>query len=150
MSSQTQTKVFYHQLDKDADFILDPNKYLEYVNKINPDSLVIINPNNPDGGYLKIDDLEYLIKELQHIKNIIVDESFIHFAYDDDKYELKSATDLFKNILTLSSLKVCQKDFGIAGIRAGYGIMDKQKVNSLLSNGYLWNSSGLSEYFFQL
>ena len=42
------------------------------------------------------------------------------------------------------------KDFGIAGIRAGYGIMDKNKVDSLLSNGYLWNSSGLSEYFFQL
>ena len=144
-----QTKVFYYQLDKDADFILDPNKYLEYVNKINPDSL-IINPNNPDGGYLKIDDLEYLIKELQHIKNIIIDESFIHFAYDDDKYELKSATDLFKKYSNLIIIKSMSKDFGIAGIRAGYGIMDKQKVNSLLSNGYLWNSSGLSEYFFQL
>ena len=145
-----QTKVFYHQLDKDADFILDPNKYLEYVNKINPDSLVIINPNNPDGSYLKIDDLEYLIKELQHIKNIIIDESFIHFAYDDDKYELKSATDLFKQYSNLIIIKSMSKDFGIAGIRAGYGIMDKNKVDSLLSNGYLWNSSGLSEYFFQL
>lgn len=39
------------------------------------------------------------------------------------------------------------KDFGIAGIRAGYGVTDKYKVSKFLKNGYLWNSSGLSEYF---
>ena len=42
------------------------------------------------------------------------------------------------------------KDFGIAGIRAGYGIMSKEKVEKLLQNGYLWNLNGLSEYFFKL
>jgi histidinol-phosphate/aromatic aminotransferase/cobyric acid decarboxylase-like protein len=42
------------------------------------------------------------------------------------------------------------KDFGIAGIRAGYAIMDKHKVNHLLKQGYLWNLSGLAEYFFRL
>ena len=42
------------------------------------------------------------------------------------------------------------KDFGIAGIRCGYGIMNSDKVKKLLSNGYLWNSNGLSEYFFRL
>lgn len=42
------------------------------------------------------------------------------------------------------------KDFGIAGIRAGYGIMSADKVAKLLKNGYLWNSSGLAAYFFQL
>jgi histidinol-phosphate/aromatic aminotransferase/cobyric acid decarboxylase-like protein len=42
------------------------------------------------------------------------------------------------------------KDFGIAGIRAGYAIMDEEKVNELLKNGYLWNSNGLAEHFFRL
>ena len=42
------------------------------------------------------------------------------------------------------------KDFGIAGIRCGYGILNSNKVQKLLSNGYLWNSNGLSEYFFRL
>jgi histidinol-phosphate/aromatic aminotransferase/cobyric acid decarboxylase-like protein len=40
------------------------------------------------------------------------------------------------------------KDFGIAGIRAGYGIMNTDRVNKLVSNGYLWNVSGLCDYFF--
>ena len=39
------------------------------------------------------------------------------------------------------------KDFGIAGIRAGYSIMSENKVKDLLSNGYLWNVSGLAFYF---
>ena len=42
------------------------------------------------------------------------------------------------------------KDFGIAGIRAGYSIMSESRINFLMNNGYLWNSNGLSEYFFRL
>ena len=42
------------------------------------------------------------------------------------------------------------KDFGIAGIRAGYGIMNEKKVAQLLNNGYLWNVSGLADYFFKV
>ena len=42
------------------------------------------------------------------------------------------------------------KDFGVAGIRAGYAIMQKSKIDKLLKNGYLWNSNGLSEYFFRI
>ena len=42
------------------------------------------------------------------------------------------------------------KDFGIAGIRAGYGVMSKERVAKLLENGYLWNVSGLTNYFFEL
>ena len=42
------------------------------------------------------------------------------------------------------------KDFGIAGIRAGYTIMSEQKIKNLLKTGFLWNSNGFSEYFFRL
>lgn len=42
------------------------------------------------------------------------------------------------------------KDFGIAGVRAGYGVMNEARVAALVKNGYLWNSNGLSEFFFRL
>ncbi len=42
------------------------------------------------------------------------------------------------------------KDFGIAGIRAGYAIMSSSRVSHLLNHGYLWNTSGMAEYFFSL
>ena len=47
-------------------------------------------------------------------------------------------------------IKSMSKDFGIAGLRCGYAVMSKNKVQDLLKNGYLWNSNGLAEYFFRL
>ena len=56
-------------------------------------------------------------------------------------------TGQFENVTVSKSMS---KDFGIAGIRAGYAIMKKSRVNRLLDHGYLWNTSGIAEYFFSL
>jgi len=148
--AKEDTEVILYQLDKDKDYALKTDKYIDFVKSHKPDSIVIINPNNPNGGYLKYKDLRYILNNLREVKNIIIDESFIHFAYEDDEYSLISATELFKEFSNVIVIKSMSKDFGIAGIRAGYGVMNKHKVAHLLKNGYLWNSSGLAEYFFRL
>ncbi|MBI87369.1 MAG: aminotransferase [Candidatus Marinimicrobia bacterium] len=144
------TKVIYYQLKKDEDYLLNPDDFIEFVKNTNPNSVVIINPNNPNGGYLTRSELEHILKNISDVKNIIIDESFIHFAYEDDSLNINSATDLFDLYSNLIIIKSMSKDFGIAGIRAGYAVMSEDKVSSLLENGFLWNSSGLSEYFFTL
>lgn len=145
------TEVFFYQLEKENNFKLDPLRYIEFVKKEKPGSIVLINPNNPDGGYIKYKDLKYIIEELKDVvKNIIVDESFIHFAFEDSRLELKSILHLTDYIDNLIIIKSMSKDFGIAGIRAGYAIMGKEKVSNLISNGYLWNLNGVAEYFFRL
>ena len=144
------TEVHFYQLGKNENYLLDTEKYLNFVKNINPNTVVIINPNNPNGGYINIDDLNYIIQELSYVENIIIDESFIHFAYEDNTLDLKSATNIFNNYSNIIIIKSMSKDFGIAGIRAGYGIMNQDKVKNLLSNGFLWNCSGLTEYFFKL
>lgn len=144
------TEVVYYQLKKEDNYELMADDYLNFIKKTNPDSVVIINPNNPNGGYLPYEQLRYLLNNLKEVKNIIIDESFIHFAYEDSSLSLISATELFKEYANVIVIKSMSKDFGIAGIRCGYAVMDKYKVFELLKNGYLWNSSGLSEYFFKL
>jgi histidinol-phosphate/aromatic aminotransferase/cobyric acid decarboxylase-like protein len=87
---------------------------------------------------------------MRDVPNIIVDESFIHFACEGDDYAYRSLTheiDRFPNLMVVKSMS---KDFGVAGIRAGYAVMAPGRVKSLLDNGFLWNSSGLAEYFFDL
>ena len=42
------------------------------------------------------------------------------------------------------------KDFGVAGLRVGYSIMNEDKVSRLISKGHLWNVSGLAVYFLEL
>jgi len=144
------TQVYYYQLKKEENYELDVEDYITHVKSIKPDSVVIINPNNPNGGYLPYNKLRYLLNNLKEVKNIIIDESFIHFAFEDTDLSPLSATELFKEYGNVIVIKSMSKDFGIAGIRCGYAVMDKHKVSALLKNGFLWNSNGLSEYFFRL
>ncbi len=144
------TKVHYFYLKKEDNFKLDIHEYVKFVkdNKIN--NAVLINPNNPNGAYLTTEEMNYLITELKGLDTLIVDESFIHFAYESVELFQVSNEELIKTYPNLCIVKSMSKDFGIAGIRAGYGVMSKERINALLSNGYLWNVSGLADYFFKV
>jgi histidinol-phosphate/aromatic aminotransferase/cobyric acid decarboxylase-like protein len=148
--ARSDTHVVYNVLSKENDFRFDPERYLERVRQEQPDTVVLINPNNPDGGYIPYATLIRLLEALRHVPNVIVDESFIHFACEGDDYAFRSLSgeiDRFPNLMVVKSMS---KDFGIAGIRAGYAVMAPGRVQALLANGFLWNSSGLAEYFFDL
>ncbi len=146
----SDTQVVYYQLPKEESYALDWEDYARFIHKHKPNSVVLINPNNPNGGYLPYDSLYKLLSEISDVPNVIIDESFIHFAFEDEAYTQISYAKLCKEFSNLIFIKSMSKDFGIAGIRAGYAIMEEKKVAKLLSNGYLWNSNGLNEYFFNL
>jgi histidinol-phosphate/aromatic aminotransferase/cobyric acid decarboxylase-like protein len=145
-----RVEVVYYYLDQAQNFELDIDKYLQFVNKEKPNTVVLINPNNPTGNYIPFAKIEYLLSEMKSVDNIIIDESFIHFTFEDENYNFRSTEKLVNDYNNLIIIKSMSKDFGIAGIRAGYAVMNEIKVNKLLKNGYLWNLSGLAEYFFNL
>lgn len=143
-------EIIYNNLKKENDYRLDTNDLIEKVKNEKPDTVVIINPNNPDGGYIPIGNLRTLLAELATVETVILDESFIHFAYEDSSFDpinTQALTDTYPNLVIIKSMS---KDFGIAGVRAGYGVMSEARVAALVKNGYLWNSNGLSEFFFRL
>ena len=143
-------EVVFDELNQDDNLRINIEKYIQLVEKEKPDTIVLINPNNPSGGYINLADIKYLLNQLRWVENIIIDESFIHFAHEDEAYAIKSATMMTKEFKNLIIVKSMTKDFGIAGIRAGYAVMDKEKVDYLLRYGHLWNVSGLAEYFLRL
>lgn len=148
--ANSDTEVLYYHLKKEDNFQLNIEKYVKFIKDKDVENAVLINPNNPNGGYFSVDELHNLISELSHLDNLIIDESFIHFAYEDaDLYQI-SNEEMVKNHPNLCIVKSMSKDFGIAGIRAGYGVMSEERVNALLKNGYLWNVSGLADYFFRV
>jgi histidinol-phosphate/aromatic aminotransferase/cobyric acid decarboxylase-like protein len=144
------TEVIYYRLRKEDNFTLNVEQYLAFVRDNNVKNAAIINPNNPNGGYLSREELNCLISGLRHLDNLIIDESFIHFAYESVELFQISHEEMIKEYPNLCIVKSMSKDFGIAGIRAGYGVMSREKVVALLSNGYLWNVSGLADYFFKV
>lgn len=141
-------KCYLFETRKENDYSLDLEKYSEHIKKNDIKNCVIINPNNPDGNWISKDKLLSFIKENSHLDNIIIDESFIHFTSDVNN-EIATIGNNITDYPNLIIIKSLSKDFGIAGIRAGYVLMNNSKVHALLKNGYLWNSSGLAEYFFK-
>jgi histidinol-phosphate/aromatic aminotransferase/cobyric acid decarboxylase-like protein len=148
--ARPDTQVAFNVLRKEEDFHFDPARYLELVHRERPDTVVLINPNNPDGGYIPYATMIELLEGLRDVPNVIVDESFIHFACEGIGYAYWSIADEVRRFPNLMVVKSMSKDFGVAGIRAGYAVMAPTRVQLLLENGYLWNSSGLAEYFFDL
>lgn len=142
--------IVFNKLKKEEDYKLNVEDLLQLVNYEKPDTVVLINPNNPNGGYITKAEIAELLEGLKNIKTVLLDESFIHFAYENDELEPLSYVDMvmkYPNVITIKSMS---KDFGIAGIRAGYAIMHPSRIKHLLENGFLWNSNGLAEYFFKL
>lgn len=143
-------EIIYYKLIKDHEFKLDVNHYMDFIKKHSPDAIVIINPNNPNGSYLSSDEIKYILNESTELGTVILDESFIHFAFEQDDYSQVSCEKLVNNYPNLVIIKSMSKDFGIAGLRAGYSVMEESRVKRLLSSGFLWNISGLANYFFTL
>ncbi len=148
--ARPDTEVVYFHLEKSENFNLDVERLIAFVKEQKVDSLAIINPNNPNGGYISKESLQVLIHELKNLENIVIDESFIHFAYENLELGQITSEELVSTFHNLIIVKSMSKDFGIAGIRAGYALMSEERVKALLSNGYLWNVSGLADYFFKL
>ena len=150
---------FYNYLIKDL-----YGEHEKRLSNIILNSLLIVN-SIPIGGFIikkesikknfdeKLkthEDWNFILDNLKTVTNIIVDESFIHFAYEDIEFNQISSQELISKYKNLIIIKSMSKDFGIAGLRAGYSVMDADKVNLLLQNGYLWNISGLTNYFFNV
>lgn len=145
-----ESSIEYFQLNKHEDYQIDISHYVKFIRDRNCDTAILINPNNPVGDYVPSSKIEFFLESLVDLELIIIDESFIHFAYENNQFDLSHNEQLVVKYPNLVIVKSMSKDFGIAGIRAGYGIMSKPRVKALLSNGYLWNVSGLCDYFFNI
>lgn len=140
------TVIHYYPLHREGDrFVANLEHLLKYCKTNEVNNIVIINPNNPDGSFIDRATLAQFLHQLSFMDNIILDESFIEFAGNNE-----SLTKLFYNYTNLTIVKSMSKDFGIAGIRAGYCITRSEYVKHLLDTGFLWNSSCFAIYFFQL
>ena len=142
-------RIEYFHLKKENDFQLNTGELISQCRDKGIKNLVLINPNNPTGTYMPRKEVLNLFSELKELDNIIIDESFIDFAYEGEFEANLSTVNHIKDYPNVILVKSMSKDFGIAGIRCGYGIMNKEKVDELLETGYLWNISGLGSFFFK-
>lgn len=141
---------FFYRLSSEEDFELDCDDFVAFVAEHRIDTVCLINPNNPNGGYVPTEAMRELLQTFADLELVILDESFVDFAYEDEDRGRRSLAVDVATMPNAMLVKSMSKDFGIAGVRAGYAIASPDRVGALLSNGYLWNISGLTEFFFRL
>jgi len=143
-----KSKINYIVLEEKDDFLIDPDKFIASVNDSGSDFALIINPNNPTSTVTKKEDIIKILESLGHLKGIIVDESFIDFTGDRQKFSVQSLINDYPNLIVLRSLS---KEFGIPGLRLGYLASSNKKFKSeILRYLSIWNINSLAERFIEL
>jgi histidinol-phosphate/aromatic aminotransferase/cobyric acid decarboxylase-like protein len=136
-----------HQLDPEQDFRLDLDELEAMVDRYEPDTVVIINPNNPNGGLVPEASLVSFVERMQgRVKQIIVDESFSHFATDGTPPTLAPLVVDLPHLVVVNSLS---KSHGIAGLRLGYAVMSPLRARQIRGSS-LWNLNAFAEWFCSL
>jgi threonine-phosphate decarboxylase len=139
------SNIVYYRTYKENDFKVDVQDLISYCKNENVEALVIVNPNNPTGTSMPRESITTLAKSLPST-TIIIDESFIDFF--DRKNSMEKDVYSNPNLLVIRSMS---KDFGIAGLRLGYAIMNPRKREQIVQKyGLLWNINGLAHLFIEI
>lgn len=114
-------KVHYCPLPAGGDYKFDPDAFCAEMTE--SDSLVYLDdPNNPSGQIIPLDEIEFAVKKAQGLGiAMIVDEAYGEFMGISN-----SASSMLEKYSNLIVVKSFSKGFGLAGLRAGYAMMDRE------------------------
>lgn len=123
---------------------------IEFFKDKNIGSLIIINPDNPSGNYMKKKELLQLIEWTKNkgIK-LVIDESFSDFAEEVDN-------SLFDNMLLennphLFVMKSISKSYGVPGLRLGVLASGNTRIIERMKKDVsIWNINSFAEFYMQI
>ncbi len=119
------------------DFQIDFGE-IEKVYNSNTKIIFLCSPNNPTGNLLSKKDVAALCEKYNSI--IVVDEAYIDFSLDGNLLEE------LKKYNNLVILRTFSKAWGLAGVRLGYCIADKEIIDVLFKVKAPYNINTLTRY----
>lgn len=128
---------------------LDIDKFANEAIKVGADIAVVVTPNNPTSMLVPKTDLIRLAKKLEPSKcMLIIDESFLDFADNNELISLEQDIDKYSNIAILKSMS---KAYGICGLRIGYMLTANTNFAKKVRDGiHIWNINGFAEEFLRI
>ena len=108
------------------------------------DLLIICNPNNPTGKFLKLDETEEILKECnKYNTKLFIDEAFIDFLKDGIKESIINTKEDKQNLFVTRAFT---KFFAMPGLRLGYGIyFDKKLEKRISEKKEPWSVNNIAE-----
>ena len=136
-------EIEYFELKENDDFKLNiDNLKNELAKKY--DLLIICNPNNPTGKFLKLDKTEEILKECnKYNTKLFIDEAFIDFLKDGMKESIINTKENKQNLFVTRAFT---KFFAMPGLRLGYGIyFDKKLEKRISEKKEPWSVNNIAE-----
>lgn len=114
-------------------------------------TLLLINPDNPSGNYIKVADvLKLTVWAKQKGIQMIVDESFVDFT-DHFKENSLLKNDILEANDNLVVVKSISKSYGVPGLRLGIlASSNTQLIDFIKKDVSIWNINSFAEYYMQI
>jgi threonine-phosphate decarboxylase len=133
-----------YALDPEDGYRLRLDDYLAWVHQRKLECLLVINPGNPTGQFIPLEEMVAFLHRARDLELVIVDESFIDFAGEKIP-SLLPVADQFTNLLIVRSMS---KHCGVPGLRLGYCYSANLYIlNRLRRFVPTWNLNTLAQYF---
>ncbi|WP_321287849.1 histidinol-phosphate transaminase [uncultured Sunxiuqinia sp.] len=135
-------KLFH--LKPEKDYQLNLEEYASWIDQNQIESALIINPGNPTGQLMRVDEMKWFLKKMKHLKLILLDESFIDFADEQVPTLLGELAD-YNNLIVVRSMS---KHCGVPGLRLGYCATSNKMFQTEIKEALpVWNINSIAEYF---
>lgn len=134
-----------------TDFSYTAADVFQKAKDVKASNVLLINPDNPSGNFLKKDEVLSLCRNLREINcNLVFDESFIDFSEKEIRYTLLDENILFENP-NLTVIKSLSKSYGVPSLRLGVlANSDSDYVQKIKKANAIWNINSFAEYFMQI
>ena len=136
-------EIEYFELKENDDFKLNIHNLKNELEK-KYDLLIMCNPNNPTGKFLKLDETEEILKECnKYNTKLFIDEAFIDFLKDGIKESIINTKEDKQNLFVTRAFT---KFFAMPGLRLGYGIyFDKKLEKRISEKKEPWSVNNIAE-----
>lgn len=133
------------------DFRYGADDMMDFFSKNSVETLLLINPDNPSGNFIAIEDVLRLAAwcEERSIR-LIVDESFVDFS---EEWETSSLLrdDYLEAYPHMAVMKSISKSYGVPGLRLGIlASADKVLIAKMKKQVSIWNINSFAEFFMQI
>ena len=134
-AANCEVKYFFTYAENSFNISFD--ELIEAIRTEDINCVVLANPNNPTGNLLGSKEI---IKLLEDVEFVVIDESFVDFLGDD--HSLRQLTKSYSNLVVVQSLT---KFFAIPGLRLGFAIADETIINRIELGKDVWNVNYLAQ-----
>lgn len=136
---------------QNRDFRYGVDDLMDFFGKNHVENLLLINPDNPSGNFISIDDVCRLAAwcEDKAIR-LIVDESFVDFS---EQWEISSLLNnkYLETYPHMAVMKSISKSYGVPGLRLGIlASADECLISNMKKQVSIWNINSFAEFFMQI